>query len=199
MSNVIDTFGKRAECLLTTNSEGNRRSPEEFDKGGESLSPDKIVKDKEEIWYCYILRNKQYQYSKLTYNGSTNNPKRRLRQHNEEITGGAKFTHGKGGGWEIYALLSGFPDHKNTLSCEWRIKHPNGKPGKRDPRHCGVLGRVMALNDIFTLDKWTKPCFHDNRNLSLTLYLAEDVVSCVDIFNLPSYVTYGGNIPELFK
>ena len=149
-----------------------------------------------EIWYCYILRNKQYQYSRLTYNGSTNNPRRRLRQHNEEISGGAKFTHGKGGGWEIYALISGFPDHKNTLSCEWRIKHPNGKPGKRDPNHCGVRGRVIALNDIFTLDKWTKPCSHDNCNLSLTLYLAEDVVSCVDIFNLPSYISYGGSIPN---
>ena len=46
--------------------------------------------DVNEEWYCYILRNKQPQYSHLTYNGSTNNPKRRLRQHNEEISGGAR-------------------------------------------------------------------------------------------------------------
>ena len=52
-----------------------------------------------EQWYCYILRNKQPQYSHLTYNGSTNNPYRRLRQHNEEISGGAVYTHGRGGGW----------------------------------------------------------------------------------------------------
>ena len=29
--------------------------------------------DVNEEWYCYILRNKQLQYSHLTYNGSTNN------------------------------------------------------------------------------------------------------------------------------
>ena len=69
-------------------------------------------------WYCYILRNRQDKYSHLTYNGSTNSPYRRLRQHNEEISGGAVYTHGRGGGWEIYALLTGFVDHKNALSCE---------------------------------------------------------------------------------
>ena len=184
-----------------SNSSGDRRSPSELVVQRLSAPlPESItsasVSRCNEVWYCYLLRNTQYKYSKLTYNGSTNNPRRRLRQHNEEISGGAKFTHGKGGGWEIYALLSGFPDHKNTLSCEWRIKHPNGKPGKRDPHHCGVRGRVIALNDIFTLDRWTKQCSHENRNLSLTLYLAEDVVSCVDICNLPSYITYGGSIPN---
>ena len=148
-----------------------------------------------EKWYCYILRNRNSEYAHLTYNGSTNNPKRRLRQHNEEISGGARYTHGRGGGWEIYALLTGFPDHKNTLSCEWRIKHTNGKPGKRPPEHCGVRGRVVALNHILKLDKWTKQCIYDNHELQLTLYLAEDVVSCVDIANLPTNVTFGGDIP----
>ena len=100
------------------------------------------------MWYCYILRNKLPQYKNLTYNGSTNDPFRRLRQHNEEISGGARFTHGKGGAWEIYALMSGFEDHINTLSCEWRIKHPSGKPGPREPKYRGVIGRIKSLNDI---------------------------------------------------
>ena len=43
-------------------------------------------------WYCYILRNSSEKYGKLTYNGSTNNPYRRLRQHNQEIVGGARYT-----------------------------------------------------------------------------------------------------------
>ncbi|RZD39298.1 MAG: hypothetical protein CXT73_07760 [Methanobacteriota archaeon] len=73
------------------------------------------------MWYCYILRNKLLQYQNNTYNGSTNNPIRRLRQHNEEIKGGARATHGKGGQWEYCAMLSGFPDHINALSCEWSI------------------------------------------------------------------------------
>ena len=76
------------------------------------------------MWYCYILRNKLEQFKNNTYNGSTNNPMRRLRQHNEEIKGGARATHGKGGAWEICVMLSGFPDHVNALSCEWRMKCP---------------------------------------------------------------------------
>jgi predicted GIY-YIG superfamily endonuclease len=127
------------------------------------------------MWYCYILRNKLPQYKNLTYNGSTNDPVRRLRQHNEEISGGARFTHGKGGAWEIYALMSGFPDHINTLSCEWRIKHPSGKPGKREKKHCGVLGRIEGLNEVLSLERWTKQCVVDNRTIKFTLYLAEDV------------------------
>ncbi len=131
------------------------------------------------MWYCYILRNKLSQYKNLTYNGSTNDPVRRLRQHNEEISGGARFTHGKGGAWEIYALISGFEDHVNTLSCEWRIKHPNGKPGKREKRHCGVLGRIEGLNEVLPLERWTKQCTVDNRTMKYTLYLVEDVAHCI--------------------
>lgn len=49
------------------------------------------------MWFCYILRNRDPRYRNMTYNGSTNDPIRRLRQHNEEISGGAKATHGKAG------------------------------------------------------------------------------------------------------
>jgi predicted GIY-YIG superfamily endonuclease len=105
-------------------------------------------------WYCYILRNKNPRYANLTYNGSTNNPKRRLRQHNGEISGGAVYTKKAPGDWEIYFLMTGFPDHKNTLSCEWRIKHTEGKPrSQRPPQHRGMKGRIVALNDILQLDK----------------------------------------------
>ena len=71
-------------------------------------------------WFCYLLRNKNLDYRNLTYNGSTNDPKRRLRQHNKEIKGGAKFTSRTNGGWEFYCLMVGFPNHVNTLQCEWR-------------------------------------------------------------------------------
>lgn len=142
------------------------------------------------VWYCYILRNKNPKYSHLTYNGSTNNPKRRLRQHNEEISGGARYTHGRGGGWEIYALISGFHDHKNALSCEWRIKHTNGKPGKRPTQHCGMAGRVIALNDILKLEKWTKQCAVNNSDMSLNLYLANDVRKYVDFASLPPNIQF---------
>lgn len=148
-----------------------------------------------ESWYCYILRNTNPQYAHLTYNGSTNNPKRRLRQHNEEISGGARYTHGRGGGWEIYALVTGFPDHKNTLSCEWRIKHTNGKPGKRPPQHCGMKGRIIGLAEVLKLESWTKQCTTENKDMKLTLYLAHDVVGLVNVDSLPENIDIFAGIP----
>jgi hypothetical protein len=85
-------------------------------------------------------------------------------------------------------MLSGFPDHKNALSCEWRIKHTNGKPGKRPPQHCGIAGRVVALNDILNLETWTKQCSTLNRDMSLCLYLAKDVRYLVNMSGLPPHV-----------
>ena len=156
--------------------------------------PPSLLEEDGTKWYCYLLRNTQFQYSHLTYNGSTNDLRRRLRQHNEEIVGGARYTHGRGGGWEYYALLTGFPDHKNALSCEWRIKHSNGKPGKRPKEHCGMTGRIVSLNEILKLERWTKQCTHENKNHQFTLYVADDVVHYLDISGLPTNVVFGGGI-----
>jgi len=152
-----------------------------------------------EQWYCYILRNRQEQYSHLTYNGSTNNPYRRLRQHNEEISGGAVYTHGRGGGWEIYALLTGFVDHKNALSCEWRIKHTNGRPGKRPTEHLGVNGRIRGLNEVLKLDKWTSKCLIENKEVEYTLYIAPDVAHFIQQAQLPENIKVILGIPDLTK
>jgi structure-specific endonuclease subunit SLX1 len=140
------------------------------------------------MWFCYILRNTNPKYLNLTYNGSTNDPIRRLRQHNEEIVGGAKATHGKEQSWEIYALLSGFENHVNALSCEWRIKHPSGKPGQREPKYRGVLGRIKSLNEVLPLQKWTKQCVIDNNNCKFKLHIASDVAHCLDRTIIPENI-----------
>jgi predicted GIY-YIG superfamily endonuclease len=150
-------------------------------------------------WYCYILRNTQHQYSHLTYNGSTNDPRRRLRQHNEEIAGGARYTHGRNGGWEIYALVTGFVDHKNALSCEWRIKHTNGKPGKRPNAHLGMVGRIRGLCEVLKLDKWTSKCMVDNSKIPYTVYIAEDVAEYLQGSPLPENITVKIGIPAFEK
>lgn len=140
------------------------------------------------MWYCYILRNKLEKYKKKTYNGSTNNPMRRLRQHNEEIKGGARATHGKGGSWEICAMLSGFPDHINALSCEWRMKCPSGRPGKREAKYQRVDGRISSLNEILPLERWTGKCVVDNRDMKLKLHIVEDVTGYLDRSKVPSNI-----------
>jgi predicted GIY-YIG superfamily endonuclease len=146
-------------------------------------------------WYCYILRNKQNEFRNLTYNGSTNDPNRRLRQHNGEISGGARFTSSTHGGWEIYAIMTGFVDHKNALSCEWRIKHTNGKPGSRPANHRGVLGRIRGLNEIVRLPRWTNQCTIDNHVVKYTVYLAPDVFPYFDMNGIPENIEVISGIP----
>lgn len=126
----------------------------------------------QEKWFCYILRCSDHINKKSTYNGSTNNLERRLRQHNREITGGAKATAGKK--WEFYAVLTGFKSYHNALSCEWRIKHPDNKR-KRPQKYCGVKGRICGLNEVLCQEKWTQQCKINNSDCEYTLYINKDV------------------------
>ena len=113
---------------------------------------------------------------------------RRLRQHNEEIKGGARATHGKGGAWEICAMLSGFPDHVNALSCEWRMKCPSGRPGKRERKYQGVKGRVSSLNEILPLERWTSKCVVNNADFTMKLHILNNVVEYLDRSKVPENI-----------
>ena len=137
------------------------------------------------MWYCYILRCLNEQHKNLTYNGSTNDPVRRLRQHMGYISGGAKATRGKQ--WEIYALVTGFTDHNNCLSAEWRIKHTTGAR-KRPAMHCGVNGRIKGLNEILMLDKWTSKCKQNNTDTIFRVYVTVDVVNNLNLEALPDNI-----------
>lgn len=54
-----------------------------------------------------------------TYVGYTANLARRIRQHNGEISGGAKST--RGAKWQVFYYVDGFPDERTALSCEKRF------------------------------------------------------------------------------
>lgn len=128
-------------------------------------------------WYCYILRTNNPLYSNSTYNGSTNDLNRRLRQHNGQIGGGAKATCNKGQ-WEYYAILTGFETHNEALSCEWKIKHPTGKK-LRPKKYSGINGRIDALNLVLSLDNWTNNSSGLSSGREYTLYLANDVFNII--------------------
>jgi predicted GIY-YIG superfamily endonuclease len=137
-------------------------------------------------WYCYILRTINPFFENYTYNGSTNDLKRRLRQHNGQIGGGAKATFNKGP-WEYYAILTGFATHNEALSCEWKIKHPTGKK-LRPKKYCGVFGRIDALNLVLSLDKWTSKSEGLDSGREYTLYLANDVCDIIKKENIKSNI-----------
>jgi predicted GIY-YIG superfamily endonuclease len=165
----------------------------------EILDENVLENDGRGPWYCYIVRNTQPKYSGLSYVGSTNDPKRRLRQHNEEICGGARFTHGRGGGWEFFALVTGFLNHKNALSCEWRIKKPSGIPrSQKQSKYRGIPGRILGLEDVLKLDRWTGQCTISNKDCQYTVYLAEDVIKFLNKTELPENITIFSGIPQEF-
>lgn len=125
-------------------------------------------------WICYILKNTSNTDYKITYNGSTNNPIRRLRQHNGELVGGAKMTKKYGQStWRIYAIISGFPDHKNCLQCEWIIKHPDGKR-RTSPQYRTPLGRIIGLAKILKLNKWTNSSIIYNNTLNIKVWVENE-------------------------
>jgi predicted GIY-YIG superfamily endonuclease len=120
-------------------------------------------------YYCYILKNTHEPHIKRTYNGITNNMKRRLRQHNQEIKGGAKYTKSFGNKtWEIIAMI-GKLDKITALQLEWRIKKPTGQK-RRPSKYNSAEGRIKSLLEIMKMDNFTKSCI-ERKKLEFDIYI----------------------------
>jgi len=83
-----------------------------------------IIHIMEKNWYNYIIFDKV-----KTYVGVTVDTNKRIRQHNGEIKGGAKYT--RGGKWQYYCVFKNLTGNKNKcLSEEWHIKWMSTKVKK---------------------------------------------------------------------
>jgi predicted GIY-YIG superfamily endonuclease len=103
-----------------------------------------LPNEKEEKWVFYIIHNKG-----STYAGVSPDPIRRLRKHNKEISGGAKYTLSRGNGWEHVCLISGFHTKIQSMQFEWAVKHV-------PPRDSGgLINRIKKLYTVLNKDKWT--------------------------------------------
>jgi len=103
-----------------------------------------VVKDINEPWSFYIIQNKG-----ATYAGVSPDPVKRLRKHNGEISGGAKYTQSKGPGWTHICLVHGFQTKIQALQFEWASKHV-------PPRDAGgVINRLKKLFILFNKKNWT--------------------------------------------
>ena len=92
--------------------------------------------------YVYML----YSGNK-SYTGFTNNPARRLRQHNGIIRGGAKSTRGIHD-WRFLTLTSSDWTKQEAMKAEYKFKHPDGK--RKVPAFFrGIPGRLNALEEIW--------------------------------------------------
>lgn len=112
--------------------------------------------------YLYIISN-----NKNTYNGYTVNLERRIRQHNKEIKGGAKYTTRRvdeNNVWKYLVTITS-PDERFTrnkaLSMEWSVKYPtNHRP--RPKLYNSPIGRIEALPLVFKNPKFSDMQFHVN-------------------------------------
>jgi predicted GIY-YIG superfamily endonuclease len=96
-------------------------------------------------YFCYIISN----LNDLTYNGYTTNLKRRIRQHNGIIKGGAKATKNKDP-WTYLAILTScdWDCISVAMQHEWSIKYPT-RCRPRPKHYNGELGRLNSLEHVF--------------------------------------------------
>lgn len=72
-------------------------------------------------WWVYVLRARRPDGGVIHYTGATNDPDRRLRQHNGELVGGARFTRSYRP-WERVALYGPFDGRGEAQRVERRVK-----------------------------------------------------------------------------
>ena len=75
---------------------------------------------KKGLFCCYLLGS---DHTDVCYVGFTVDPVRRLRQHNGELRGGARFTR-RHRPWRMALLLHGFPCYTQALQFEWAMQNP---------------------------------------------------------------------------
>jgi len=92
-----------------------------------------------------------------TYIGATVDPDRRLRQHNQEISGGARATGirvSQGLTWKRACYLTNIPEWRSALQIEWRWKQLGRTQCKsiRNP----INRRLQSLKTLLALEKPTE-------------------------------------------
>jgi len=126
-------------------------------------------------WSFYLIDNRG-----CTYAGVSPDPVRRLRQHNGEISGGAKYTTSKGPGWTHLCLVDGFRTKIEAMQFEWAVKHV-------PPRNAGgLVNRIKKLYVVCAKEKWTS-----KAPFAREIPLKIQWLKCIDTehVQLPEYVS----------
>ncbi|KAJ0260034.1 Excinuclease ABC [Hirschfeldia incana] len=135
---------------------GRRENPKTLDPIGE----DGLLtgKDGKGFYACYILTSLSPRHKGHTYIGFTVNPKRRIRQHNGEITSGAYRTKKKRP-WEMVLCIYGFPTNVSALQFEWAWQHPRESLAVREAAAAfksfsGLASNVKLAYTMLSLPAW---------------------------------------------
>jgi len=124
-------------------------------------------------WSVYLLLASD---NKRTYIGASNNPERRLRCHNGEISGGAKATR-TSRPWKHIAIISGL-DKISALQLEWRLKKWHCPKNGKLTSCPGIKNRISNIFNVLHLDKWTsKSKLSRDQNLSIKWFIESDIIN----------------------
>lgn len=95
----------------------------------------------------YVLQSAARGKAKQTYIGMTSHLGRRIRQHNGQLTGGAKYTS-KNRPWRILMVLTGLPDRSEALRWEWAMKHRRARSAAGPTNKACTLVRLLDLKRV---------------------------------------------------
>jgi predicted GIY-YIG superfamily endonuclease len=105
-------------------------------------------------WVLYLLSGLDSNFTiRKTYVGITNNLSRRLRQHNGELSGGAKYTTSSRLTWRLECTVEGI-DVGSIRRLEWRMHRPVSLKLRRGIS-CPLLRRLGQLSMALDMDRWT--------------------------------------------
>ncbi|WVZ62488.1 hypothetical protein U9M48_012236 [Paspalum notatum var. saurae] len=133
---------------------------------------------------CYLLRSLCPRSKSRTYIGFTVNPRRRIRQHNGEITSGAWRTR-RGRPWEMVLCIYGFPSNVAALQFEWAWQHPTESLAVRKAaaefKSLGGIGnKVKLAYTMLNLPSW------ENMNLTVNFFSSKNTKFTAGCPSLPS-------------
>lgn len=109
--------------------------------------------------FCYVLAN-----GSKTYVGYTTDPEQRLRKHNCEMSGGARYTTtyciATGSKWHFIMIIQGITDltKPEALSLEWWLKHPDGRR-RTSSVYRGSRGKILAAKHVLGNDRFKHHSF----------------------------------------
>jgi hypothetical protein len=127
------------------------------------------------------------------------NPLRRIRQHNGEISCGAKRTH-KCRPWEIVTIVYGFPNKHAALQFEWHWQHPRestklqGKIGSEPSfgRGNGVKSKLKVMAALISQPPFVSQAIGVRfKDASIKQMISDDVcvsTTVTDVYSLVIFI-----------
>ena len=113
-----------------------------------------------------------------TYIGSTTNFTRRIRQHNREICGGARYTAGNQ--WKPAIILSGFASWPQTLRFEYIWKHIKLQ---NIYSRSGINRRIEILEYLLKKEEWSHLTVWTNAEIACNLDCSQPICDLDELFH----------------